>query len=86
MENTLSTQASEIGLLSLSTVLGIIAVACIVLFCMCEIAYDRSRGNRQTMPLPAITEDVLRSVNPETIKQVLDQWLVTTVSNCVLLL
>eukprot|EP00978_Attheya_sp_CCMP212_P049637 scaffold690254_cov122-Attheya_sp.AAC.1 len=78
MENTFSTEAPETGLLSLSTILGIVAVACSVLFCMCHIAYDRSQGNRQTMPLPAITEDMIRSVNIETIKKVLDQWLVTT--------
>mmetsp|Transcript_11013 Transcript_11013/g.20115 ORF Transcript_11013/g.20115 Transcript_11013/m.20115 type:complete len:241 (-) Transcript_11013:89-811(-) len=67
---------------SLTTGLGISAVVFSVL-CMCRIGYDRSRLSRQAMPVPAITEDVLRSVNLETIKQVLDQWLVTTrVTDC----
>eukprot|EP00978_Attheya_sp_CCMP212_P015256 scaffold39281_cov45-Attheya_sp.AAC.1 len=74
----MSNEASESGLPGyLNTLLGIVAVACSVL-CMCRIGYDRSRLNRQAMPLPAITEDMIRSVNLETVKQVLDQWLVTT--------
>ena len=63
---------------SITTGMGIGVVVFIIL-CVCRFGYDRARANRQALSL-AITEDMMRSVNIETIKQVLDQWLVTTVS------
>ena len=74
-------EGAERGLpASIATGIGIGAVVLSIL-CMCRIGYARSRANRQALSVPlAITEDMMRSVNIETIKQVLDQWLVTTVS------
>jgi hypothetical protein len=80
----MSNEAHESGLPGFFTPGLVISAVSFSVLCMCRIGYERSQVSRQAMRVPAITEDMIRSVNLETIKQVLDQWLVTTVSNYIM--